>query len=148
MGVVGKRYVYMESLLALSTHQSPSMSLHCTLGRSSLNLGSLHPYLSGHPDPQFASYVFLGLRDGFHIGFSNSSPLHSLTHNHTSSRDNPNAVAEHLSEELRLIRQDRWPRASVGMWSRTSQSTWPRPKASLRQMARDNGLVSPEGTES
>ena len=104
MGMVRNRYIYMESLLALSAHQSPSTSLHCTPGPSSPNLGSLHPYLSRHPDPQFSSYVFLGLRDGFHIGFSRSSPLRSSTHNHPSSGDNSNAVAEHLSEELRLGR--------------------------------------------
>ena len=104
MGVVRNRYVYMKSLLALSAHQSPSTSLHCTSSPSPLNLGSLHPYLSCRPDPQFASYVFLGLRDGFCIGFSHSLPLRSLTHNHPSSGDNPNAVAEHLSEELRLGR--------------------------------------------
>ena len=94
----------MESLLALSAHQSPSTSLHCTSSPSPLNLGSLHPYLSRHPDPQFALYVFLGLRDCFRIGFSHSSPLHSSTHNHPSSGDNPNAVVEHFSEELRLSR--------------------------------------------
>ena len=53
---------------------------------------------------QFASYIFRGLTDGFHIGFAYPSPLCSVHRNHPSSRANPSVVMNHLQAELQLGR--------------------------------------------
>ena len=107
MGIIDGKYQYMNDLLSLDACR-PGMNpnpLVCTRGPSSLNLQLLQKYLSRHPDPVFASYIFSGLCNGFRIGFRYSySSLISPTHNHPSSGDNPSVVSEYLREELRLGR--------------------------------------------
>lgn len=104
MGVVRGRYVYTPDLLMLESHRPTSSPCWCSRGPSPLSLDRLQPYLHCHPDRQFASYVFHGLRDGFHIGFSHQSSLRSVPHNHPSSRENPSVITDHLRTELQLGR--------------------------------------------
>ena len=106
MGIVGTHYHYMQDLLALESNQSTTPSFQCIPGPSPLKLHLLQAFASRHPNPQFATYVLGGLRNGFHIhvGFSRSSPLRSATANHPSEDEKPSVIADLLHKEVRVGR--------------------------------------------
>ena len=104
IGIVDTSSCYMQELLTLEANRLTTPSFQCTPGPSPLKLHLLQAYASRHPDPQFAAYVLGGLSNGFHIGFSRSSPLRSATANHPSAEERPSVISDLLQEEVRLGR--------------------------------------------
>ena len=95
----------MSDLTALNSTPITQHPLQVLRGPSPLILDCLPRYLSQHLDQSFASYIFCGLRDGFHIGFVyGSSPLSPTLPNHPSTEEHPVSVTNHIQEELQLGR--------------------------------------------
>ena len=142
MGIFRNKYVYTQDLLALEAHRPSVCPRWCGRGPTPLRLEQLQRYLHCHLDTQFASYIFHGLRDGFHIGFSCSSPLHPTHRNHPSALDNPGIVTNHLRSE---IQQGRLylPTTPTTHTSGSDQPDGTHPQATLRQVALNSGLIIP-----
>ena len=62
------------------------------------------PYMSRHPDRQFADFIMRGVSHGFRIGFNRSSTLRPAPENFRSVKLNPTTVEKYLAEELTLGR--------------------------------------------
>ena len=55
--------------------------------------------LRDHPDKAFVRYLLRGLREGFRIGFSRSTPLRSATRNMQSVALHPDVISAYISNE-------------------------------------------------
>ena len=89
------RHLYTTDLLKLAP-DTPSTS-------HSLNpaLPAWEPYLSCHPDQQFAQFIYKGCREGFPIGFHCPlSVLRSAGKNYPSANDHPEVITEQIRTEL------------------------------------------------
>ena len=89
------RHLYTTDLLELAP-DTPSTS-------HSLNpaLPAWEPYLSRHPDQQFAQFIRNGFREGFPIGFHRPlSALRSARKNHPSANGHPEVITEQIRTEL------------------------------------------------
>ena len=101
MNIVAGRYRYMQDLLLLGANQAPTPPLFWPRCPTPINVDLLISYLSSHPDQTFASYIYTGLSNGFHIGFDRSSTrLQSASRNHPSSLANPSVVENHIATEV------------------------------------------------
>ena len=112
MGIVNGHYCYLaDHQLLESCHPTNQLSHNNQMsflwGPSPLNLVELNLYLAGHPNQQFAAYIYQGLQYGFYVGLTHSSTyLRSSTHNHPSSTERPCVVTDHIhleSQHGRLI---------------------------------------------
>lgn len=56
--------------------------------------------LADHPDMPYASYIIIGLQEGFRVGFHRSAPLRSATSNMQSTRLRPSVIDERIADEL------------------------------------------------
>ena len=101
MNIAAGCYRYMKVLLLLDANQAPIPPLswlHCP---TAIHVDLLMRYLSSHPDPIFASYIYIGLCESFHIGFNRSSTrLQSASRNHPSSLADPTVVENHIATEV------------------------------------------------
>ena len=90
-------YLHMADLLALH-YCSPSPShihpLLCEIN-TPLQISAWMSALVSHPDRAFASFVVVGIKEGFHIGFHCSSPFRA-THNMHSAIEHPDVVQAYL----------------------------------------------------
>ena len=101
MNIVCGRYRYMQDLLLLGANQATIPPLFWPRCPTPINVDLLISYLSSHPDQTFASYIYTGLSNGFHIGFDRSSTrLQSASRNHPSSLANPSVVENHIATEV------------------------------------------------
>lgn len=93
MGIDNNHYRYLPDLWALeSSHPRFPPPPSCGVASPTLKLSFLHSYWNRHPDPSFATYILRGLKDGFHIGFDQSSCSRLIS----VSRNHPSAAQRHL----------------------------------------------------
>ena len=110
MGLVGDRYIYWDDLHELSgtSHQGPLV----VPGPSSspINLPHLSSFLSHYPDYRLASYILLGIRDGFRIGLAAPVTIRSSSRNHSSCQSCPGVITDYISAERSAGRMSGpWP---------------------------------------
>lgn len=127
MGIVNNRYRYCQDLLALASTDPIRSPPAFGCSRTPIRLDALLPYLHSHPDQLFASYIFIGIRDGFRIGFDRSSTrLQSSSHNHPSSNEHPDTLDSHISTE---VQAGRLYTSRLRPQPHPNQPYWPDPKA-------------------
>ena len=99
------RYAYTEELLALERVAGDSEKICETFQCANfLPIDQWTPYLSRHPDREFAAFITRGLLHGFRIGFNRSAPLRPAPENFRSVYSNPVTVEKYVTEELALGR--------------------------------------------
>ena len=81
------KYRYLEDLLALGAGSTQQATASWPLYTSLINLSALNPFLSSHPDRQFALYILSGL---WVLG----------RHNYSSSLADAQVINECLQSEL------------------------------------------------
>ena len=91
----------LRALQATATGLGPK----CFVPKTPLVVEAWQQALESHPDKDFADYIILGLKQGFHIGVDRSRPLRPAREgNLPSVRQHPSLVAEHLAMESRAGR--------------------------------------------
>ena len=110
MGLVGNRYVYWDDLRGLSwtSYQGP-LVVPCP-SSSPINLPLLLSFLSHYPDCRLASYILLGIRDGFRVGLAAPVTFRSSSRNHPSCQSRPGVITDYISVERAAGRMSGpWP---------------------------------------
>lgn len=100
--IVNGHYRYTEDLLELAeTSAPPHVHHHWPRYQTPIQVDSLIPFLSSHPDTAFANYIQEGLISGFRIGFNPAlSQLRSQVSNHPSVLANKRIVDERIAAEV------------------------------------------------
>ena len=97
------KYIYTDDLWALHNASGDSNSeLSHPLKRQGPlpPIEAWFPVLKSHSDQGFAQYLYMGLTEGFRIGFKRSTMLRPLKGNQKSVAQNPEVVSQYLRDEL------------------------------------------------
>ena len=100
------RYPYTRQLLALERcrRSSPSqddLPQDWCRRVTPMHLSFWEAELADHQDWEFASWVCKGIKQGFHIGFSDKNTvLHPSRFNMLSATDHPQIIREYITKEL------------------------------------------------
>ena len=99
-------YPYTADLLALDACRPLQSQAVGPLRRvaTPLNVRAWVEALSNHPDPDFRSYIWTGLVQGFRIGFNRTQELRSAHRNMPSAGLHAQVVDEYLAKERRSHR--------------------------------------------
>ncbi len=103
MGVVDNRYRYSADLQLLESCTPLLSRLPVTwpLCPTPVSTQNLLPFLSQHPDQDFAHYIHNGFAFGFRIGFDRSrTALRANVRNHPSSLENPAVLRGNINSEV------------------------------------------------
>ena len=100
-GITQDRYQYTADLLKLSATTSSTTHSDWPRYQSPIKLDQLAPFLARHPDQALASYIHMGLLNGFRIGYSCCrTQLRSRNTNHPSALANTKVVDDRIATEL------------------------------------------------
>ena len=84
---------------ARSPHSLPPRPLFATVA-TPLCLGAWKQHLRGHPDREFARFVFRGIEEGFPIGVDPMASLVSASRNMSSATENPQVIEDYIAKEV------------------------------------------------
>ena len=109
---VSQQGLPLECPLLLTSSSSPDINptppAACPLRPVSLLtpilVGKLHYELRCYPNPDKATFVLRGLRQGFHLGFNHLISLKSASGNMASALPNPQVIDNYLRSEVQLGR--------------------------------------------
>ena len=103
MGLVGNCYVYWDDLLGLSGTSFKGPFVVPGPSSSPINLPHLSSFLSHYPECRLASYILLGIRDGFHVGLAAPVTIRSSSRNHPSCQSCLGVITDTLQQQGRPV---------------------------------------------